>query len=268
MHGAGNAFIVIDGINQHFNLTKDNIKKLSDPNTGIGFDQCLIIEKNLNNQQSFFYRIFNADGSEIGQCGNGARAVALFLTHKNFTNQKSITLQTITTSLKAIVHNNNDITIDMGTPNFLPEKIPFKSSIEQKLQSLRLGNQLIEFIPVSIGNPHAVINGKNFNTEMINEIGLKLSTHELFPEHTNVGFMQINSTNHINLRVYERGTGETQACGSGAVAAVAVGALFHNLAEKVQVSMPGGDLLVNWPNKKDEIFLTGSAEFVYEGTIL
>lgn len=267
MHGAGNSFIVIDGINQKINFTKEDIVNLSKSDTGIGFDQCLIVEDSNQTQSDFFYRIFNADGSEIGQCGNGARAVALFLTRKNLTHKKVIKLQTITTSLSAMVNENNTITINMGEPSFQPDKIPFKSSLEKDYYSLLLDSQTIKFIPVSIGNPHAVIQVSKFIQQEINSIGFKLSTHELFPEQTNVGFMQVNSTNHINLRVYERGCGETKACGSGAVAAVAAGAAFHSLEENVTVSMPGGNLSVHWPGKKGDIFLTGDATFVFEGMI-
>lgn len=269
MHGLGNDFIVINALDQPFNLTASDITRLSRRDTGIGFDQCLVIEPSLQKDIDFFYRIFNANGQEVGQCGNGARCLARFVQQYGLSNQTNLTIATKTTRMQLQIHPNKSVTVDMGQPNFEPKMIPLNVSQQAPLYSLGLqDNQICRIHAMSIGNPHAVMQVQDLNQIPIQDIGLQISEHPLFPEQTNVGFMQIINPKLIVLRVYERGCGETRACGSAAVAAVAIGRRYHELAQQVTVRLPGGDLIVDWPDMNKSIFLTGSATFVYQGELL
>ena len=253
MHGLGNDFMVIDGIHQTIQLPPKRIKQLSCRHTGIGFDQCLFIEKSTNPDIDFFYRIFNADGSEVGQCGNGARCIARFIEHYGLSHKKILTVATKTTQLKLTLHPNHHITVDMGTPEFqnTPEIIPGMTTHT-----------------LFLGNPHVVLKVSDIKTAPVNTLGPQIETHAFFPNQTNVGFFEVKTKNHIVLRVHERGTGETKACGSGAVAAAAVGHKFYDLDQKICVSLPGGDLIIDWPDIAGPIFMTGPAQFVYEGRLI
>lgn len=269
MHGLGNDFIVIDGIDQKFTLTSAQIVALAKRDTGIGFDQCLLIEKSNDKKVDFCYRIFNADGTEVGQCGNGARCLARFLQHYGLTNKKLVTVATPTTTMQLQINDNDTVTIMMECPKLQPKEIPFIAEKQQKEYALPLENgTYCALQTINVGNPHAILVVDDVLNMDINLLGRQISQHNYFPEQTNVGFMEILNEHHIRLRVYERGCGETQACGSGAVAAAAIGHLFHHLNAEVTVSLLGGDLLVNWPDSKKSISLTGPATFVYEGTLL
>lgn len=267
MHGNGNDFIVIDALNQKITLSKESIQQLGNRYTGIGFDQCLLIEPARDNQYDFIYRIFNNDGEEVAQCGNGARAVARFLKHKNLTTKNTIKLKTLNKIISVTINNDNSVTVNMGLPEFNPANIPLNTQDGENVCKITYKNQEIEFIAVNVGNPHAIILTKDVTQENVSELGAMLSNHQLFPERTNVGFMQIVTENHIKLRVYERGAGETKACGSGAVGAVAVGIFYKKLTSPVKVSMPGGDVFVSWDNQNQDIKLRGFAEFVYDGVL-
>lgn len=269
MHGLGNDFMVIDAINQDFTLSAQDIAVLSERHRGIGFDQCLVVEKSKSADIDFFYRIFNADGQEVGQCGNGARCLARFLHYTGLSDKQRIRVATKTTTMNLQINSDQTVTVDMGLPRLKPAEIPLQITDQQRLYSLPMpqgGQQLVHAI--NVGNPHAVLLVDDIQTAAVATLGKTISEHPLFPQQSNAGFMQIMDKNHIQLRVYERGCGETAACGSGAVAAAAIGRLFHGLEKRVHVLLPGGELLVDWPDIDSAIALTGPASFVYQGELL
>lgn len=269
MHGLGNDFMVIDAIHQKISLTRDQITHLSRRDIGVGFDQCLLIEPSNQPNVDFFYRIFNADGQEVAQCGNGARCLARFVRHYQLTDKRVITVATHTTRMQLQINADQTVTVDMGQPKLKPTDIPIQAATQKTLYAIPLeGKNSCEVHAISVGNPHAVLVVADLNSAAVDTLGKQISEHPLFPQQTNVGFMQIINSQHVQLRVYERGCGETRACGSGAVAAMAIGRLYHQLAEQVTVSLPGGDLQVNWTSMDDAILLTGPATFVYEGRLL
>jgi diaminopimelate epimerase len=269
MHGLGNDFMVLDGINQDVHLTQALITSLSNRFTGIGFDQCLLIEPSTREGIDFNYRIFNADGQEVGQCGNGARCLALFVTHYKLTTKKLLTIATKTTTMSLSIHDDQTVSVAMGVPRLEPKAIPLLREKQAPNYSLPLHDGTsIKFHAINVGNPHAVLVVPEVDNAPVHQLGQYISTHPDFPEQTNTGFMQIINSQHIKLRVYERGCGETQACGSGAVAAAAIGQLFYELDETVKVSLPGGDLSIHWPSPSAAITLRGPATFVYEGQLV
>lgn len=269
MHGLGNDFIVINAINQPLNLTSTEIAKLAKRDTGIGFDQCLVVEASTLEGIDFFYRIFNADGQEVGQCGNGARCLARFVHHYKLTQKTKLTVATHTTRMNLSLNSDETVTVDFGLPKLLPADIPLLMPMQASSYQLPFQQGVYHTVhALSVGNPHAIIVVPNVLDAPVTSLGQEISEHPLFPEQTNAGFMEILNPSHIKLRVYERGAKETRACGSGAVAAVAVGILFHQLAPIVEVSLPGGYLTVEWQNQKSPMLLTGPASFVYEGVLL
>ncbi|HAT2124585.1 TPA: diaminopimelate epimerase [Legionella pneumophila] len=269
MHGLGNDFIVLDGVNQSIQLIVEQIQKLANRHTGIGFDQCLLIESSQTEGIDFNYRIFNADGQEVGQCGNGARCIALFARYYGLTAKNKLTVATKTTLMDLIINEDNSVSVNMGVPRLAPGEIPLLADRQSPEYSLELNNgNTVNLHAISVGNPHAVLLVENIDTAPVNSLGQQISFHPQFPEQVNVGFMQIVNHEKINLRVYERGCGETIACGSGAVAAAAIARLFYNLSDKITVHLPGGDLCIQWPCPTAPIILTGPAAFVYEGTLL
>lgn len=257
MHGLGNDFMVVDATQQSVAFTPEQIALLARRDTGVGFDQCLILEESHQPDIDFFYRIYNADGSEVGQCGNGARCLARFVQHYGLSDKKSIKVSTKTTQMTLHINEDNTVTVDLGRPQW-----------EKKRQHLTIENHTYEFYQIDVGNPHAILLSEEIDTAPVKTVGRQLSIHPFFPNQCNIGFMQILQPNHIRYRVYERGCGETQACGSGAVAAAAIGSLYHGLTNTVTVSLAGGDLIVHWPDHAQSIFLTGSATFVYEGILM
>lgn len=268
MHGLGNDFAIIDAVNQSIHLSSEQIVTLARRDTGIGFDQLLIVEASQQPSIDFFYRIFNANGQEVGQCGNGARCLARFVHQYGLTQKHTIQVATRTTHMQLQINPDQTVTVEMEQPNLNPEAIPLhvpQQDTHYQL-SLRNGKQYIVHA-LSVGNPHAVMRVAHVEQAPVQDLGKQISEHKLFPEQTNVGFMQIISSSQIHLRVYERGCGETQACGSAAVAAMAVGRLYYQLDEQVTVYLPGGKLIVHWPSLKSPIFLTGPATFVYEGVL-
>ncbi|HRD68983.1 MAG TPA: diaminopimelate epimerase [Legionella sp.] len=268
MHGLGNDFMVIDGINQHLNLNSQQIAHLAHRNTGVGFDQCLIIERATRNDVDFNYRIFNADGSEVGQCGNGARCLALFAKHHGLTTKNKLKVVTKTTTMNLSINEDDTVSVDMGQPHLDPQQIPLLAPQQASTYPLELNNnQHLEIHAVNVGNPHAILIVDDIFSAPVADWGRQISLHKEFPEQTNAGFMQIISPQHLRLRVYERGCGETLACGSGAVAAAVIGRLYHHMNNPITVSLPGGDLVINWPNVNEPVLLTGPAIFVYEGNI-
>ena len=267
MHGLGNDFVVIDAVRQHINLTTDAIKKLADRNLGIGCDQVLLIEPPSDKNIDFNYRIFNCDGSEVEQCGNGARCMGRYIADQQLSGKKTVLLQTKNRVMEVTTKTKNLVTANMGEPIFSPEAIPFVAEKQETLYSIQIDAQTYEISALSVGNPHAVIQVDDINQVAVNEIGPLIQADRHFPESVNVGFMQILDRQNIKLRVYERGVGETQACGSGACAA-AVAAIQRNLVDtSVKLELLGGSLNVEWQGDNQPILMTGPAETVFHGKI-
>ena len=267
MHGLGNDFVVVDGVTQNVFFTSETIQRLADRHRGIGFDQLLLVEPPYDPELDFHYRIFNADGSEVSQCGNGARCFARFVTLKGLTNKKDIAVSTQKGNMVLTVKDDNQIRVNMGEPIWEPAKIPFTANKFEKNYILRTDIQTVLCGAVSMGNPHCVVQVDDIQTSNVEQLGPLLESHERFPERVNAGFMQIINKEHIKLRVYERGAGETQACGSGACAAVAVGIMQGLLSNRVQVDLPGGSLIIEWDGVGHPIYMTGEATHVYDGFI-
>jgi len=262
MHGLGNDFIVINGLDNSFNENLINIPKLANRHKGIGFDQLLIVESSKSPGIDFRYRIFNADGQEVQQCGNGARCFALYVFEKKLTSKRVLNVETLNGEIELTINNDSTVIVNMGKPEFEPSKIPANFNNQHKkylINDLEIGI-------LSMGNPHAVIHVDKTENLEIDKTAEDIQNSGYFPEGVNVGFMQINSHSNISLRVFERGVGETQACGTGACAAVVYGVENDLLDNKVRVSLPGGDLDINY-EKGADVFMTGPAEFVFEGTV-
>jgi diaminopimelate epimerase len=267
MHGLGNDFMVIDAINQDINLSPAQIKLMADRHFGIGFDQLLLVEKPVNDNANFKYRIFNADGSEVSQCGNGARCFARFVREKSLFNGDKITVDTNSGQLVLNFTENDLVIVNMGIPKHAPIEIPLHADHEAQTYAVEINDSKIEFGAVSMGNPHAVIRVENISEALVTDVGQLLESHALFPERANIGFMQVINRKHIKLRVYERGAAETLACGSGACAAVVVGFEQNLLDNKVTVDLPGGQLLISWAGRGTSVFMTGPATTVFDGKI-
>jgi diaminopimelate epimerase len=267
MHGLGNDFVVIDNITQNVFFSKDKIKQLADRNFCIGFDQLLMVEPPYDPEQDFHYRIFNADGSEVSQCGNGARCFARFVKMKGLTNRNKIVVSTKAGKMVLYLEKDGQVTVNMGRPIFEPAQIPLKANKEEGTYLIRVAEQTVFCGAVSMGNPHCVVIVDDINTAEVATLGPLLESHERFPEKVNVGFMQIVDQNHIKLRVYERGAGETLACGSGASAAVAIGQIQGKLSKEVKVELPGGNLKIRWQGKDNVLKMTGPAEHIFDGTL-
>jgi len=267
MHGLGNDFVVIDNITQNVFLSRDQIKKLADRHFGIGFDQLLMVEAPYSPDLDFHYRIFNADGNEVEQCGNGARCFARFVRMKGLTNKHKISVSTKSGNLTLYIEKDGQVTVNMGHPNFEPNKIPFKASKRELTYILRTEEHTVFSGAVSMGNPHCVLEVDDIHTAEVTTLGPLLENHERFPQRANVGFMQVISQDHIKLRVWERGVSETLACGTGACAAVVVGQIQSKLASTVQVDLPGGSLQVRWQGEGHPVRMTGPAEHVFDGQV-
>ena len=267
MHGLGNDFVVIDAINQNVSLSTEQCRYLSDRHFGVGCDQILLVEKTHRVDADFRYRIFNANGSEVGQCGNGARCFARFVGDKQLNNNNVIRVAT-QSGLLTLIHNNDDsISVNMGVPQFEPKEIPLLAETQKTDYTLEVETESIHFGAVSVGNPHAVLQVEQIDKAPVQTLGPILEQHRLFPERANIGFMQIKDLHTILLRVYERGTGETLACGSGACAAAVIGIQQQRLVTPVSVTLPGGHLSVNWQGEGEPVMMTGTATTVFEGTI-
>jgi diaminopimelate epimerase len=267
MHGLGNDFVVIDAINQSIDLKPEQIRVIADRHFGIGFDQLLLVEKPVSKNADFKYRIYNADGTEVSQCGNGARCFARFVREKNLFSGDEIRVDTNAGQLVLKVIENGQVLVNMGIPKHAPVEIPLQVSQESKVYPVVINGKTIKFGAVSMGNPHAVIQVNDAATTEVAELGKILESHPLFPERANIGFMQVVNRSHIKLRVYERGAAETLACGSGACAAAVVGIEQGLLASVVAVDLPGGQLKINWVGRGYPVFMTGPATTVYDGNI-
>lgn len=266
MHGIGNDFVVIDAINQHVSLNPDQIRTLADRHFGIGCDQILLIEKATGNAD-FRYRIFNADGSEVEQCGNGARCFVRFVYDQGLTKKKHIFIETLSGKISPKLEANGEITVNMGIPQFEPEKIPFVAEKDTLVHQLELDGKEVEISVVSMGNPHAVRIIHSISQAPVITEGALIECHPRFPNRVNVGYMKIIDRNTIKLRVYERGSGETLACGTGACAAVVIGNRLKLLDKIVKVSTRGGDLTIRWDGNDEPVWMTGPAVTVFEGEI-
>ena len=267
MHGIGNDFVVIDAVRQHINLTTDAIRQIADRNQGIGCDQVLLIEPPSDKNIDFNYRIFNCDGTEVEQCGNGARCMGRYIADQQLSGKKSVLLKTKNRVMEVTTKNKDLVTANMGAPIFTPSDIPFNSDQQHQLYPMKAGPHSVEIAVLSVGNPHAVIQVEDIDTAEVDNIGTLIQAHTLFPESVNVGFMQIMDRQTIKLRVYERGVGETQACGSGACAA-AVAAIQQNLVDsQVNLELLGGSLTIEWHGDDEPIMMTGPAETVFHGKI-
>lgn len=267
MHGLGNDFVVIDAINQAIDLSPGQVRLIADRQRGVGCDQLLLVERSGSPDVDFRYRIFNADGSEVGQCGNGARCFARFVVDAGLTDKREIAVETASGDLRLRIEGDGQVTVDMGAPRFSPADIPFEAETCAAQYALGLNGISLEIGAVSMGNPHAVIRVDDVDTAPVAEWGPRVEGHPRFPERTNVGFMQPVSRRRIRLRVFERGSGETRACGSGACAAAVVAHRWGLVDDEVAVDLPGGRLLIRWLGGDAPVFMTGPVETVFEGSI-
>ena len=267
MHGLGNDFMVVDAVSQNVYFGEKQIKKLADRHKGIGFDQLLLIEPPPQPDVDFHYRIFNADGSEVGQCGNGARCLAKFVRQMGLTWKQKIRVSTISGIMDLQIMRNGLVSVDMGVPQLEPGKIPLEIAEQAIEYEIELKEQNLAFGSVSMGNPHCVLSVEDIETASVDSLGAEINEHQLFPEGVNVGFMQVVSDSEVKLRVFERGSGETLACGSGACASMVVGRLQNKLQQRTKVFLRGGHLHIDWPGEGQPLKMIGPAEFVYHGYI-
>lgn len=280
MHGLGNDFMVVDLITQRARFSPERVRKLADRNFGIGFDQLLLVEVPTDPDMDFKYRIFNADGSEVENCGNGARCFARFVSRKRLTGKKKIAVQTAKGPLYLTLTGDNNVQVDMGAPVLEPAQVPFQVNPAQPdaLQGdslsasaasypIEVAEQSLQISAVSMGNPHGVLVVDSAEDADVERIGPLLENHPRFPQRANIGFMEVLSRNEIRLRVYERGTGETLACGTGACAAVVAGQRRGLLDSDVKVNLPGGSVDISWKGHATSVIMTGSATTVYEGRV-
>jgi diaminopimelate epimerase len=267
MHGAGNDFVVLDGVRQSIALSPDQIRFIADRHFGIGCDQILLVEKTPREDADFRYRIFNADGSEVEQCGNGARCFVRFVHEKKLTGKREIVVETKSGLISPSLADDGRVTVNMGAPIFDPAQIPFDSTSQDVMQPLQIGAETVQITAVSMGNPHAVQVVDNVETAPVATQGPLIERHPRFPKRVNAGFMQIVDREHIKLRVYERGAGETLSCGTGACAAVVAGIRRRLLDSTVHVATRGGMLSITWAGEHSPVLMTGPAITVYEGEI-
>jgi len=267
MHGLGNDFIVFDARGPDEVPSAADLRRLADRRTGIGFDQALVLAPPSRPGTDVYYRIFNADGSEVEQCGNGARCIARLVASRAATRDHALVMDSPGGLVNARLRADGLVSVAMGVPNFDPRSLPFDAEREAATYRIDLPSGPVEFGAVSIGNPHAVIRVRSVQDAPVDTVGPAMENHARFPRRVNVGFLEIVAPDHVRLRVFERGVGETQACGTGACAAVAVGRRHGPLAEEVRVDVPGGRLIVQWPGPGEPIWLTGPAETAFEGQV-
>ena len=268
MHGAGNDFVVIDAINQTVALSAEQIRLIADRHFGIGCDQLLLVERPSRNDADFRYRIFNADGGEVEQCGNGARCFMHFVHHYGLTRQSEIRVETAAGLITPHLEADGRVTVNMGAPRFAPDEVPFAAPGYAPGYTLLVDQQAIEISVLSMGNPHAVQIVDNVDTAPVAELGALIEQHPRFPRRVNAGFMQIIDSSHIRLRVYERGAGETLACGTGACAAVVAGIRLGLLQAQVEVATRGGTLNITWAGNDAPVWLTGPSAIVFEAELI
>ncbi|MGV7235301.1 MAG: diaminopimelate epimerase [Nitrosomonadaceae bacterium] len=266
MHGLGNDFVLIDCVNQSVQLSPEQLRYLANRRLGIGCDQILLVEKAKSNAD-FRYRIFNSDGSEVEQCGNGARCFVRYVYDQGMTQKKEIRVETLGGIIVPRLETNGEVTVNMGIPKFEPQEIPFIAEERMLTYLLDVSKKQIEFSILSMGNPHAVQIVEDINHSSILAEGTLIENHSRFPQHVNAGYMQVVNREHINLRVYERGVGETLSCGTGACAAVVAGITRGLLDSTVRVSTIGGNLSICWEGGNNPVWMTGPAISVFDGEI-
>ena len=262
MQGLGNDFMVVDNTNGDLAFTSEQVISLADRNFGIGFDQLLVVDRSVSADTDFRYTIYNSDGTQVSQCGNGARCFARYVKDRNLSNKSLITVETITGIMHLQINADDTVRVDMGKPNFKPANIPLLLTDESQIYSIE-GHDVGA---LSIGNPHCILTVNDVDSIDIESIAKKIQSSDLLPEQANIGFMQVISANEINLRVYERGAGETLACGSGACAAVVYGVVLGKLANRVSVNLRGGRAVIEYV-ENEHVFLSGPGEFVFDGEI-
>jgi len=267
MHGLGNDFMVVDCVTQNAFFSPDLIRRLADRQRGVGFDQLLVVEPPYDPETDFHYRIFNPDASEVSQCGNGARCFARFVRLRRLTHKRLSRVETLSGITELRVIDRQHVEVNMGQPSLDPSRIPLNRSERAEEYILDVGGESIPVGAVSMGNPHAILRVPDAAHCRIAELGPAIESHEDFPRRCNVSFMQVLGRDEIRLRVYERGAGETLACGSGACAAVVHGRVRGWLDEEVTVHLPGGKLLVAWPGEDQPVRMTGPTAVVFEGSI-
>ena len=267
MHGLGNDFVVIDAINQPVSLNAEQVRLLADRHFGIGCDQLLLVEPATSGKADFRYRIYNADGGEVEQCGNGARCFMRFVNEQGLSDKSELTVETAGGPLRLIREDDGQVTVNMGIPRLQPDEIPFQAAAFAALYPLQAADRMLEIAAVSMGNPHAVLLVDDIASASLAVLGPVIESHPRFPNRVNAGFMQIIDRHSIRVRVYERGAGETLACGSGACAAVVAGCLWGRLDRRVKVFLNGGELMVSWNGEGEPVMMTGPATTVYQGHI-
>ncbi|MBN2648024.1 MAG: diaminopimelate epimerase [Thiotrichales bacterium] len=268
MQGLGNDFMVVDAMAQSVQFTSAKVQRWADRHFGIGFDQLLVVEPAQQSGVDFRYRIFNADGSEVQQCGNGARCFARFVVDKGLTDKHQITVETASGIIVLYVQENGWVKVNMGAPRFTPESLPFIAEQTQAKYRLDALDAQWEIGAVSMGNPHAVLQVDDCLAAPVARLGAAIESHPRFPQRVNVGFAQVLNRQEVQLRVYERGAAETLACGTGACAAMVVLRQWNQVDDCVTLHLPGGDLQVEWDGQADSVvWMTGPAETVFEGVI-
>ncbi|QLF92990.1 diaminopimelate epimerase [Pseudomonas sp. ABC1] len=267
MHGIGNDFMVIDLVSQHAHIQAKHVRQWADRHTGIGFDQLLIVEPPRNPDVDFRYRIFNADGSEVEQCGNGARCFARFVLDKRLTTKRTVRVETQSGVIELTIRPDGQISVDMGAPRLQPTEIPFQADREALSYPVEVQGRTVELAAVSMGNPHAVLRVEAIESAPVHELGALLEQHPRFPQRVNVGFLQVVDRHNARLRVWERGAGETQACGTGACAAAVAAIRQGWMDSPVQIELPGGRLSIEWAGAGQPVIMTGPAVRVYEGQV-
>ena len=267
MQGQGNDFVVIDGVRQQVVLDSATVRRLADRHFGIGCDQLLLVENPDDPANDFRYRIWNCDGGEVEQCGNGARCFARFVLDQGLTDKQAIRVETASGVIAPRIEANGQVTVDMGLPRFEPAEVPFVAARDAITHALEVGGSMVEVGVLSMGNPHAVQKVADVETAPVRAQGPLIENHARFPQRVNAGYMQVVSRGHIRLRVWERGAGETLACGTGACAAVVSGIRRGLLDEKVRVTTRGGDLGIHWPGVGSPVMMTGDAVRVFDGEI-
>jgi diaminopimelate epimerase len=267
MHGAGNDFVVFDAPMPESLLDSARLRALADRRAGIGFDQALLIEPPRRVDSVAYYRIFNADGDEVEQCGNGARCIAALLERRGLARDGALTLESAAGVIRARVATDGAVSVDLGVPDFHPRSLPFDAPAEADSYALEMGGERLEIMVVSLGNPHAVVTVASVDAVPVAALGPLIERHPRFPKRVNAGFLEILSREEVRLRVYERGTGETRSCGTGACAAVAVARRRGWLEGRVRVGVRGGELGVNWAGVGEHIWLTGPAQIAFQGHV-
>jgi diaminopimelate epimerase len=267
MHGLGNDFVVFDADNQHVDLAPEQVRRIADRHFGVGCDQILLVEKPGRPDADFRYRIFNADGGEVSQCGNGARCFVRFVHEHGLSGKSVIRVETASGMIEPHLLENGEVTVDMGAPRFTPADIPFAADKETITYPLQVGEHTLDIAALSMGNPHAVLRVNDLDNTPVAILGAAIESHPRFPERVNAGFMQLVGAHEIRLRVFERGAGETLACGTGACAAAVAGIRQGWLASPVTVHTRGGDLNIVWAGFGNTVFMTGPATTVFEGEL-